>query len=82
MNIDFYFSLEEKISPGEVKKQLTSISEEMMYLAKHFPDSYRKLENSQRLNMFLSITFILIPIYEELTVHKGGFIYTFVHPNV
>ncbi|KAG3294873.1 Werner syndrome RecQ like helicase, transcript variant X6 [Ictidomys tridecemlineatus] len=44
---------EEKISPGEVKKQLTSISEEMMYLAKHFPDSCRKLENSQRVSIIL-----------------------------
>ncbi|MBZ3878521.1 Werner syndrome ATP-dependent helicase-like protein [Sciurus carolinensis] len=65
----FAINKEEKILPGGMKKQLISISEDMMDLVKHFPDSCRKLENSQRLNMFLSITFVLTPIYEELTVH-------------
>ena len=40
--------------PGDVKKQLTSISEDIMNLAEHLPDSLKKLEDPQRLHiMFL-----------------------------
>ncbi|KAG8506936.1 Werner syndrome ATP-dependent helicase, partial [Galemys pyrenaicus] len=45
----FALNKEEEILPSIVKKQLTSISEEMMDLAKHLPDTLRKLENPQRL---------------------------------
>lgn len=62
INID-YFLPEKEMLPSDVKKQLTSISEEMKDLAMHLPDSFRKLENPQRLNIilfwfsFLSILF-------------------------
>ncbi|XP_010590770.2 bifunctional 3'-5' exonuclease/ATP-dependent helicase WRN isoform X1 [Loxodonta africana] len=49
----FALSKEEKILPSDVKKQLTSISEEMMDLAKHLPDAVRKLENPQRVSILL-----------------------------
>ncbi|KAM6149706.1 bifunctional 3'-5' exonuclease/ATP-dependent helicase WRN [Erethizon dorsatum] len=38
----------EEILPSEMKKQLTAISEEVMDLVQHFPDTCRKLENPQR----------------------------------
>uniref|UniRef100_H0X0X3 DNA 3'-5' helicase n=1 Tax=Otolemur garnettii TaxID=30611 RepID=H0X0X3_OTOGA len=44
---------EEEILPGDLKKQLTSISEEMMDLATHLPDTFRKLENPQRVSVLL-----------------------------
>ncbi|XP_048186902.1 Werner syndrome ATP-dependent helicase [Perognathus longimembris pacificus] len=44
---------EEKILPIEMKKQLTSISEEAMDLANHFPDTCRKLENPERVSVLL-----------------------------
>ncbi|KAM7111011.1 bifunctional 3'-5' exonuclease/ATP-dependent helicase WRN isoform 2-T5 [Molossus nigricans] len=50
----FSINKEEEILPSDVKKQLTSISEEMMDLAKHLPDTFRKLENPQRVSMLLT----------------------------
>ncbi|XP_012881404.1 PREDICTED: Werner syndrome ATP-dependent helicase [Dipodomys ordii] len=44
---------EEKILPLEMKKQLTSISEEVMDMANHFPDTCRKLENPERVSILL-----------------------------
>ncbi|XP_006834589.1 PREDICTED: Werner syndrome ATP-dependent helicase [Chrysochloris asiatica] len=49
----FAFNNEEKTLPSDVKKHLISISEEMMDLAKHLPDTFRKLENPQRVCMLL-----------------------------
>ncbi|EHB18352.1 Werner syndrome ATP-dependent helicase [Heterocephalus glaber] len=43
----------EEILPSEMKKQLTAISEEVMDLANHFPDTCRKLENPQRVSIIL-----------------------------
>ena len=45
------FIPEEEILPSDVKKQLTSISKEMMDLAERLPDTFGKLENPQRLNV-------------------------------
>uniref|UniRef100_A0A8C7B8E9 Bifunctional 3'-5' exonuclease/ATP-dependent helicase WRN n=1 Tax=Neovison vison TaxID=452646 RepID=A0A8C7B8E9_NEOVI len=42
---------EEEILPSDVKKQLTSISGNMMDLAKHLPDTWKKVEDPQRLNI-------------------------------
>uniref|UniRef100_A0A8D0TTW2 DNA 3'-5' helicase n=1 Tax=Sus scrofa TaxID=9823 RepID=A0A8D0TTW2_PIG len=44
---------DEEVLPSDVKKQLTSISEEMMDLAKHLPDTFGKLESPQRVSMLL-----------------------------
>jgi Werner syndrome ATP-dependent helicase len=44
---------EDTILPIEMKKQLTSISEEVMDLTKHFPETCRKLENPQRVSIIL-----------------------------
>lgn len=52
INIDYFFP-EEEILPSDVQKQLTSISEEMMDLAKHLPDTFSKLENPQRVSVLL-----------------------------
>ncbi|XP_045444855.1 Werner syndrome ATP-dependent helicase isoform X3 [Pipistrellus kuhlii] len=49
----FSINKEEEILPSDVKKQLTSISEEMMDLAKHLPDTFRKLEDPQRVSILL-----------------------------
>lgn len=49
----FAINKEEEILPSDVQKQLTSISEEMMDLAKHLPDTFRKLENPQRVSVLL-----------------------------
>ncbi|XP_066091205.1 bifunctional 3'-5' exonuclease/ATP-dependent helicase WRN isoform X2 [Saccopteryx bilineata] len=49
----FSINKEEEILPSEVKKQLTSISEEMTDLAKHLPDTLSKLENPQRVFVLL-----------------------------
>lgn len=46
------FIPEEEILPSDVKKQLTSLSKEMMDLAECLPDTFGKLENPQRLNVF------------------------------
>ncbi|KAL2761933.1 Werner syndrome ATP-dependent helicase [Daubentonia madagascariensis] len=43
----------EEILPSDMKKQLTSISEEVMDLATHLPDTFRKLENPQRVSNLL-----------------------------
>ncbi|KFO38193.1 Werner syndrome ATP-dependent helicase [Fukomys damarensis] len=43
----------EEVLPSEMKKQLTAISEEVMDLAKQFPDTCRKLENPQRVSIIL-----------------------------
>ncbi|XP_040850151.1 Werner syndrome ATP-dependent helicase [Ochotona curzoniae] len=43
----------EEILPGDVKKQLASVSEEVMDLAKRLPNSLRKLENPQRISVLL-----------------------------
>ena len=45
------FIPEEEILPSDVKKQLTSLSKEMMDLAECLPDTFGKLENPQRLNV-------------------------------
>ncbi|XP_027454735.1 Werner syndrome ATP-dependent helicase isoform X3 [Zalophus californianus] len=45
---------EEEMLPSDVKKQLTSISEDMMDLAKHLPDTLKKLENPQRISILLN----------------------------
>ncbi|XP_054364572.1 bifunctional 3'-5' exonuclease/ATP-dependent helicase WRN isoform X3 [Mirounga angustirostris] len=45
---------EEEMLPSDVKKQLTSISEDMMDLAKRLPDTLKKLENPQRISKLLS----------------------------
>ena len=50
------FVPEEEVLPSDVKKQLTSVSEEMMDLAQHLPDTFEKLENPQRLNISLFIS--------------------------
>uniref|UniRef100_A0A8C0DF13 Bifunctional 3'-5' exonuclease/ATP-dependent helicase WRN n=1 Tax=Balaenoptera musculus TaxID=9771 RepID=A0A8C0DF13_BALMU len=44
---------EEEVLPSDVKKQLTSVSEEMMDLAQHLPDTFEKLENPQRVSVLL-----------------------------
>eukprot|EP00070_Physeter_catodon_P004807 XP_007110144.2 Werner syndrome ATP-dependent helicase isoform X3 [Physeter catodon] len=44
---------EEEVLPSDVKKQLTSVSEEMIDLAKHLPDTFVKLENPQRVSVLL-----------------------------
>ncbi|KAK1341832.1 hypothetical protein QTO34_016583 [Cnephaeus nilssonii] len=49
----FSINKEEEILPSDVKKQLTSISEKMMDLAKHLPDTFKKLENPQRVSILL-----------------------------
>ncbi|KAM8785196.1 bifunctional 3'-5' exonuclease/ATP-dependent helicase WRN [Rhynchonycteris naso] len=49
----FSINKEEEILPSDMKKQLTSISEEMIDLAKHLPDSLSKLENPQRVSVLL-----------------------------
>lgn len=67
--------------PSDVRKQLTSISEDMMDLAKHLPDTLKKLEDPQRLNIIcfyqlhLFLLFIFIKnyslfIYKELLFIK------------
>ncbi|XP_063095870.1 bifunctional 3'-5' exonuclease/ATP-dependent helicase WRN isoform X3 [Cavia porcellus] len=43
----------EEILPSEIMKQLTAISREVMDLVEHFPDTYRKLENPQRVPIIL-----------------------------
>ncbi|XP_023573349.1 Werner syndrome ATP-dependent helicase isoform X2 [Octodon degus] len=42
-----------EILPSKMKQQLTAISEEVMDLAEHFPDTWRKLENPQRIPIIL-----------------------------
>ncbi|XP_024841971.1 bifunctional 3'-5' exonuclease/ATP-dependent helicase WRN isoform X3 [Bos taurus] len=49
----FVKSKEEEILPSDVKKQLTSISKEMMDLAERLPDTFGKLENPQRVSLLL-----------------------------
>ncbi|XP_022354487.1 Werner syndrome ATP-dependent helicase [Enhydra lutris kenyoni] len=44
---------EEEMLPSDVKKQLTSISENMMDLAKHLPDTWKKVEDPQRISILL-----------------------------
>lgn len=60
--------------PSDVKKQLTSISGNMMDLAKHLPDTWKKVEDPQRLNITCFYQFCLfllhIPIYKELLFVK------------
>uniref|UniRef100_A0A2K6ES62 3'-5' exonuclease n=1 Tax=Propithecus coquereli TaxID=379532 RepID=A0A2K6ES62_PROCO len=43
----------EEILPSDMKKQLTSISEEAMDLATHLPNTFRKLEHPQRVSNLL-----------------------------
>ncbi|KAB0406736.1 hypothetical protein E2I00_013493, partial [Balaenoptera physalus] len=43
----------EEVLPSDVKKQLTSVSEEMMDLAQHLPVTFEKLENPQRVSVLL-----------------------------
>uniref|UniRef100_A0A452S648 Bifunctional 3'-5' exonuclease/ATP-dependent helicase WRN n=1 Tax=Ursus americanus TaxID=9643 RepID=A0A452S648_URSAM len=45
---------EEEMLPSDVKKRLTSISEDMMGLAKCLPDTLKKLEDPQRISVLLS----------------------------
>ncbi|XP_073075141.1 bifunctional 3'-5' exonuclease/ATP-dependent helicase WRN isoform X2 [Manis javanica] len=49
----FAINKEEEILPSVVKKQLTLISEEVIDLAKHLPDTFRKLENPQRISVLI-----------------------------
>lgn len=49
----FAISEGEEILPSDMKKQLTSISEEVMDLANQLPDTLRKLENPQRISILL-----------------------------
>lgn len=49
----FTINKEEEILPNGMKQQLTYISEEMMDLAKHLPDTLTKLENPQRISVLL-----------------------------
>ncbi|XP_008583685.1 PREDICTED: Werner syndrome ATP-dependent helicase [Galeopterus variegatus] len=49
----FAVNKEKEILLSDVQKQLTSISEEVMDLAKHLPDTFRKLENPQRVSILL-----------------------------
>ncbi|KAF4026175.1 hypothetical protein G4228_018195, partial [Cervus hanglu yarkandensis] len=49
----FVKSKEEEILPSDVKKQLTSLSKEMMDLAECLPDTFGKLENPQRVSLLL-----------------------------
>ncbi|XP_070355733.1 bifunctional 3'-5' exonuclease/ATP-dependent helicase WRN isoform X2 [Equus asinus] len=49
----FAINREEELLFGDMRKQLTSISEEMMDLAKRLPDTFRKLENPQRVSVLL-----------------------------
>uniref|UniRef100_A0A673SSW9 DNA 3'-5' helicase n=1 Tax=Suricata suricatta TaxID=37032 RepID=A0A673SSW9_SURSU len=50
----FAIKKEEEMLPSDVKKQLTSISEEMMDLAKRLPDTVQKLEDPQRISTLLN----------------------------
>ncbi|XP_065802648.1 bifunctional 3'-5' exonuclease/ATP-dependent helicase WRN isoform X3 [Muntiacus reevesi] len=49
----FVKSKEEEILPSDVKKQLTSLSKEMMDLAECLPDTFGNLENPQRISLLL-----------------------------
>ncbi|XP_053434433.1 bifunctional 3'-5' exonuclease/ATP-dependent helicase WRN isoform X2 [Nycticebus coucang] len=49
----FAVNKEEEILPSDLKKQLTSISEEAMELATHLPDTFRRLDNPQRVSVLL-----------------------------
>lgn len=49
--------------PSDVKKQLTSISEDMMDLAKRLPDTLKKLENPQRLYITCFYQFCLFLLH-------------------
>ncbi|XP_032144169.1 Werner syndrome ATP-dependent helicase isoform X2 [Sapajus apella] len=49
----FTVNKEEEIQLSDMKKQLTSISEEVMDLAKHLPDTFSKLENPRRVSVLL-----------------------------
>ncbi|KAM9670397.1 bifunctional 3'-5' exonuclease/ATP-dependent helicase WRN isoform 2-T2 [Dama dama] len=49
----FVKSKEEEILPSDMKKQLTSLSKEMMDLAECLPDTFGKLENPQRVSLLL-----------------------------
>lgn len=59
---------------SDVKKQLISVSEDMMDLAKRLPDTLKKLEDPQRLNITcfyqLCLFLLYIPIYKELLFIK------------
>ncbi|XP_057552571.1 bifunctional 3'-5' exonuclease/ATP-dependent helicase WRN isoform X3 [Hippopotamus amphibius kiboko] len=44
---------EEEVLPGDVRKQLTSISEEVMLLAEHLPVTFGNLEDPQRVSLLL-----------------------------
>lgn len=48
--------------PSDVKKRLTSISEDMMGLAKCLPDTLKKLEDPQRL--ILPVFFLFFFFYQ------------------
>ncbi|XP_053515841.1 bifunctional 3'-5' exonuclease/ATP-dependent helicase WRN isoform X3 [Artibeus jamaicensis] len=43
----------EEVTPSDVRTQLTAMSEDMVGLAKHLPDTVRKLENPQRVSILL-----------------------------
>ncbi|XP_054353931.1 bifunctional 3'-5' exonuclease/ATP-dependent helicase WRN [Pongo pygmaeus] len=49
----FAINKEEEILLSNMNKQLTSISEEVMDLAKHLPDAFSKLENPRRVSILL-----------------------------
>ncbi|XP_039076810.1 Werner syndrome ATP-dependent helicase isoform X2 [Hyaena hyaena] len=50
----FAIKKEEKMLPSDLKKQLTSIAEDMRDLAKRLPDTVKKLEDPQRISTLLS----------------------------
>lgn len=60
--------------PSDLKKQLTSIAEDMRDLAKRLPDTVKKLEDPQRLNIIcfyrLYLFLLHLPIYKELLFIK------------
>ncbi|XP_075412832.1 bifunctional 3'-5' exonuclease/ATP-dependent helicase WRN isoform X2 [Tenrec ecaudatus] len=49
----FALNKEERILPSDVKKQLLSVSEEMMDLANRLPDTLRKMETPQSVSVLL-----------------------------
>ncbi|XP_045142745.1 Werner syndrome ATP-dependent helicase isoform X2 [Echinops telfairi] len=49
----FALNKEERMLPSDVKKQLLSVSEEMMDLANRLPDTLRKMENPQSVSVLL-----------------------------
>ncbi|XP_071076279.1 bifunctional 3'-5' exonuclease/ATP-dependent helicase WRN isoform X2 [Desmodus rotundus] len=49
----FSINKEEEVTPSNVRTQLTAMSEDIVNMAEHLPDTLRKLENPQRVSMLL-----------------------------